>query len=321
MGGENPYGRRPVRILIATNLPESIKYVVLAHELSHFALHFPLIWIGQVIEEQSWAIPELETLYRARLHNNSQSIPGLLEDEANELAVQFVIPPPFFPVRRLAEVVFERDRPLTARELIWKFLQSQFPESPHAEASWGSLDASRKEAHTDTTEIPKGGSSGGKSLFECMLNAAIRIEERQKISRLAQKEMKKMFNEIQSVLNETGEFDAQRKAIKALLNTGISEGTAHPAYSSWDGNDVFCREILAPISGGSASARIPLRPSRTNISGRFSGKWDYLLDKDSPHRTIAQWKKHCKEECEFVLYKLESWEKHNWRGNGKFQNH
>ena len=82
----------PLVIHIRATLP-GLKYIVLAHELAHFTLHFPLLYCGQLIEQLAWSVPELELAYYSIMMRHLHGDPTLIEHDANIFASYFLIPP------------------------------------------------------------------------------------------------------------------------------------------------------------------------------------------------------------------------------------
>jgi len=81
-----------VAILVSSDLDEGQRAVVLAHELGHYFLHFPLLHTAQFVRNHSSRRPELEVLWAAML---TELLPGgvaTLEAQANLFASTLIAP-------------------------------------------------------------------------------------------------------------------------------------------------------------------------------------------------------------------------------------
>jgi hypothetical protein len=162
-----------VRICIRDDLSHRQRYAVLAHELAHYFFHFPLLLIGQMVEQAAWDAPGISVVW----HRVRRRVLGDLEDwieaQATSLAVNFIIPAQVRP-ERIAEMVMEKRRRITAEEVTWRLLQPYFPETSGRTYSWRNYEfmLEQMNADLDLVRADDGGDHG--TLFYQFLAAALR---------------------------------------------------------------------------------------------------------------------------------------------------
>lgn len=304
----------PVRILINSRLDDRLKYVVLAHELAHYVQHFPLLLAGQIVEEQSWIMPELEVYYHDLLRRDHPQLLRDVELDAFELASFFLIPPRLHPVERVASVVLEAGWNPEPALLIWRWLQPWFPESSEELLSWSRYDAIRKRAEREVQSAMRA-ENGPGSLFGCTLAAALRVEEDELSHHRVEQGVLAVLQAILSLLAMTAplDLDKAREVIRRRLSrAGEAEG---PDLQNLDelslGARSFCRELIPPLRPRDGTAffrRIPLVPASFNTTGEVGGDWRYLEQLDSsPYGTVEDWRNH-RPEYGVVLYRFETWQ-------------
>ena len=290
-----------VRILINKNLNDKLKYIVLAHELSHYCLHFEILLMGQIVEEAAWFDPQVELFYQFLL----DKYPDLLskvELDANELATFFLLPPWMYPMNKLSRVILEGGQSPSPEELIWRFLQPLFPDTEMIEYSWVNWQDMKQKMLAETTLNQQDNSS----LYGSLLNAALRRERKQMVRKEVEELLNTLFGEF--VMS----FLAANQVGLGRLPESFADDDKVSRLSEWSLNATsFLREIVPPLNFAGPHPyfpKIPLIPASYNPQGRSDEDWWYLLrGSDSPAGTITEWLNH-KEGYGLVLYRYESWQ-------------
>lgn len=316
-----------VRILINNNLDDRLKYIILAHEFSHYIHHFPLLLMGQIVEEHACTIPEIELYYQQLLNSEYPDLWHDVELDAFEFTSFFLIPAKLFPIRRLSNVILERGRNPELDVFIWRLLQSLFPDSNTARLTWTEYDKTQERAKRDiytAMSIETGGDDTilFDHLFNHVLSAVLRIEKemisRNRVSTAIDEIMKKMT----TILAKTIDMDVEdaRACIKNQVCNIVSNSktnTVNPgditALTDFGlSSSSFGREIIPPLEPSKDSfvfPRIPLIPAIFNPEGDPEGDWQYLPEQQrSPYGTVEDWRNHRKDHG-VILYRLESWQK------------
>lgn len=115
-----------VRILINNSIDNKLKYIILAHELAHYVLHFPLLFMQQYVEEMSWEIPEVELYFNLLIKGCAPDFIADIESDANQLCSYFLLPPWMSPISKISSVIMEAGSSPSVEELVWRFLQPLF---------------------------------------------------------------------------------------------------------------------------------------------------------------------------------------------------
>jgi hypothetical protein len=302
-----------VRILIQRNLDDRLKYVVLAHELAHYVLHFPMLLLSQLIEQLSWAIPELEQYYLQLISTGQPTPLEQIEEEADDLASFFLIPPWIRPLKKITGMILEGRRSPSPEEMVWRFLQPLFPEDQFAEFGWNDLDEIRARALRDSIRVASGGEDAPKSLFYRMLGAILRVEKGM-LEEITEPQPRAdwVYENMQQVLQEIGNRDPKdaRSFLKGLSDrNAFAEGNTRTDFA-WS-NASFCRELVPPLiwNGIDLYPRTPLDPALYNPAGLAEGDWKIrAYQAESPAGTLQEWREW-KPDHGLVLYRLESWQR------------
>jgi len=304
-----------VRILVNKRLPEKLKYIVLAHELGHYLLHFPLLLILRYVEETAWSIPEIEPYCRQLLTDDPLVLQSV-EDRADEIASFFLVPAWVHPVQRMTAVISEGGVSPPPSELIWRFLQPLFPEDRFAHTTWNDLAEIRKRARRDVNRLRSTTGDQTANLFERMLVAALRVDEAGAEGvtkeRPEEEPLEPVLGAMHAVAIKVESLSAPevRRDLRTLLKgtypgpQPLSEGEFLPGLGT------FGRELVSPLGGdgGGLLQRIPLEPTIYNPQGRADGDWRLRTSPGSPVGTLAEWRKW-KPDHGVVLYRFESWQK------------
>jgi hypothetical protein len=300
-----------VRVLIRADLDNRLKYVVLCHELAHYVLHFPLLLLSETVEEASWEIPEIEELFCEALARD-QMFANAIETEADDLAVHLLIPPSAHPLGRLTPVILEGGQSPTPKELAWRFLQPQFPEDEFGNPLWRDLTEIKKQASRDTLRVSATPPANLSSLFERMLQAALRVDDSAAKDRPGQMGIDKVLQQVGTVLSDAQEMPMReaREYVRQRLigSSGVEDTEARNFLAEgW----TFCREIIPPLEwdGQSSYPRVPLTPAPHNPEGDADDDW-YVTKQGSlsPAGTVSEWR-GWKKDHGLVLYRLEAWQK------------
>ncbi|MEV6846399.1 hypothetical protein [Actinoplanes sp. NPDC051411] len=168
--GEEP--ATTVRISVRADLSDRQKYVVLAHELAHYVLHFPMLMIAKMVEQAAWSDPGTEYAWYRLQSRVLGPLSTWIEPQATCLASNLILAPRFSP-RALADVVFEKGRAVTREELAWRFLRSYFPETADRDYGWRNYDQMIEHMESDLNFVAGRDESNLDTLFYQFLAAVI----------------------------------------------------------------------------------------------------------------------------------------------------
>jgi hypothetical protein len=274
-----------VDIRLRAALPPELKYVTLAHELSHYLLHFPLLYCGQLVEELSWYAPPLETWFGEIVSEHIGEGLSDLERDANTFTSYFLIPPRY-DTAQMASLIFEGDRPPTPEELAWRFLQPLFPDRTAAQYSWRNLDEMR-DAVTTETALASINAAEPDTLYFTALQALLRRETpdaadlREAVQSRVKLVYDRVFAELEDATDRDGTIDP------AVLLNRISGRRKEPVIGTELGAS---RQLLAPRSGKATqdTRRLPLAPRSSRDRAMVSGRWLRVDAADQP-RPVAAW--------------------------------
>lgn len=302
-----------VRILINSDLDYKLKYIILAHELSHYCLHFPILLIGQIVEETSWTIPEFELYYFELLTKYSQDFLEILESDANQLASFFLLPPWMYPLERLSNVILEGGAAPSPEELVWRFLQPLFPDTACQEFSWINWQQMKEkmllEVNTTLNERET------QSIYTSILDAALRREREENLRKRVDKLVERITEQIVQAFMLTNQLESAeaRDYIVSLMDSKKVrvKPNSHSLSELGFHKTSFLKEIVPPIAHSETSSlfpKIPLIPAIYNEEGQKAGDWLYLpKGLDSPAGTVGEWLKH-KHGYGLALYRYETWQ-------------
>jgi Zn-dependent peptidase ImmA (M78 family) len=261
-----------VTIYINSDLPTQLKYVVLAHEIAHYVLHFPILLAGQMSEQASWFRPHIECAYH-QLFSGFFGDGQQLEEQADALASYLLFPPQvattFFGVP-----IMERSRVLTPEEITWRALADFFPERSSVEYSWHNWEEMNRQADRELQRGDGFNDLSDRTLYRSMLRATVRREADE-------------FADSSGALNRHVEdFWAQINDIDPRTVCVVAhaiELTAAQIDSTPD-----ARNILPPVVGSVVDARrIPLVPA---VRHKINGEWTCVLDPSGPSYGLDEWR-------------------------------
>ena len=269
----------PVVIHISQDLPDQLKYVALAHEVAHYALHFPIILAERITEQLSWLVPHARCVYADQFEHYFGDGSGL-EEQADLLAGHLLIPPQI-QLTNLQRVVSEVGgiRPygnggqVTDEELAWRLLAEYFPERSFAQHSWQNYDEMRDLAQRELAWARSANDTGDVTMYRMMLRAALSRE-----SPGAQRKSRDLVTAIHefwdSVANGSWIFaPCSRDHDKQLSLAEVGHRGV-----DW--------QVRGPLSATREQMRrIPLVPK----SARTTSQWVNVLDLARPAASVAEW--------------------------------
>lgn len=275
-----------VTIRLRRNLPTSLRYVILAHELSHYLLHFPLLVAGQIAEQLSWSDPGYEQRYRSHI---AACIPGGLpavEASANYFA-SYLLLPAWLDNSSVSDHIVEGTQCLSRAEMNWRLLQPLFPDGTPVR-SWTDR-ATRAAAMRDELALYRSlNDLEGTTLYEIMVAAVNgRLSKHAAATR-------------REVLEGVG-----RLYDRVADDIGASDFEPDPGSATVDPDrqdTSLVREILPalrPEGPPARSPRLPLVPA--GQGGRPSTEWYAVTLPHDPPRTVAEWRASHPAEA-VVLY-------------------
>lgn len=300
----SPSGECEVRILIASSLPAELKRVVLAHELAHYALHFPLVYGAQLVEEISWDIPELQLVYRSILASRFRRGLHDLEEDADRFAAHCLIPPMYLPLGRMASVTLEMGRQPTGAELAWRFLQPLFPESGLTTYSWRNWDEMLSRAQREMAFVKDLSIAEADDLYLRMLLATLENEAGGRNRKRMVEGVQECWSELTRVLESLEVASTPAEVRAALTGYGDwedgSEGELFPEFG-------HRRELLPPLDETEGMFPVvPLAPADRNKTGAKQGLWQQLNEPSSP-RPLVEWRAATADHG-VMLYFPETWQ-------------
>lgn len=278
-------------------LPPALRYVVLAHELAHFVLHFPLLLVAQLVEQIAWELPVTEEVWEARL---ALMLPSHeeLERNADQLAVNLLIPPRWFPLERVTQHMMQTGfGSPDPRHLIWHFLQAVFPDTAGMEYSWHNWEEHERRA-AEQTEGEHDVPLDAQTLFGRMLVAALANEDgsatelQERVGTAVAETCQGMLETLDELVasDEDGR-DARADELLEELASPRTAPTLPDELRSLAGD----RELVPAADGRPRARRLPLIPARG--AGR---RWVCPL-RDEPSTDLAGWQERCPERA-LVLY-------------------
>ena len=301
-----------VRILINKYLNDKLKYIVLAHELSHYCLHFEMLLMGQIVEEAAWFDPQVEIFYQSLLHKHAGLI-SKMELDADELASFFLLPPWMYPMKKLSDDMFEAGQSPSPEELAWRFLQPLFPDSEMQEYSWANWSAMKQKMVNEMADVAFN-QHDNSSLYASLLRAALRRERGETAREEVEDLLTQLFEEFVlrlMMLTQPGP-GSNPENIERLVATLTDEDQSLKLSELGLNATDFLKEIVPPLNFSGSHPwfpKIPLVPASYNPEGRRDGDWWYLpRGSDSVAGTVTEWLTH-KNGYGLVLYRYESWQR------------
>jgi hypothetical protein len=268
-----------VRILISSEFDDQLKYVLLAHEFSHYIHHFPLLLMGQTVEEQAWTIPEIELYYQQLLNSDYPDLWHDVELDAFEFTSFFLIPAKLFPIRRLSNVILERGQNPDPGVFIWRILQPFFPDSDIARLTWAEYDKMQEKAKWDIlSAMATTVDSDDSNLFRNVLSAALRVENdllsRDRVSTAIAEITKKMTIILAKIV------DMDVEGARAYIKNQVYDIVSNSKTNTVDPEDItaltdfglssssFGREIIRTVERFTCFSENPFNPSHFQPRGR-----------------------------------------------------
>lgn len=263
-----------VAIVVAKELPVELKYFVLAHELAHYALHFPLIYAAQEAEQLAWLRPSLDRAFNSIVE---RVLPDrqILEDAANELASYAVLPEWY---DRNFDFILDVDRTPTTAQMMWGALQSFFPDT--RENNDFTMFRTRAEMlereGRELVRAARPDSAHPGSIYETVLAAALRRAQRS-----AEVRNHKISTSIHDVVQEwRGAANSEVDLVTSGNSNSAQQVHLMPADPRPD------RTLTPPLAPRNEEARRwPIVPTNSKLS-----QWRSVLDPALPARDIAEWR-------------------------------
>jgi hypothetical protein len=288
-----------VGIELRRDMAPELRYVVLAHELAHFVLHFPLLLAAQLVEQASWEMPALENVWHAAL---AATLPTYeeLERNADQLAVNLLIPPRYFPLRQVSAVHSVGGYgPPDPHHLVWHFLQGLFPNTAEQSYSWVNWDEHERRAAAQVAgQLDE--DLGGQGLYDRMLGAGLANERgdtaglQTAVGKAVAQIASSTFDAV-TELGGLGPADQAQRAAALIRTSGASTAPHLPRDLS---GLAASREILAPQrQADHPPKRLPLVPTR----GGRRLIWRSPV-REEPAADLATWQAREPERA-IVLYR------------------
>ncbi|WP_406107546.1 ImmA/IrrE family metallo-endopeptidase [Micromonospora globbae] len=274
----------PVHVTINKDLPPTMKYTVLAHELAHYVLHFPLLLASQIVEQLSWSHPSLRWRFEQELALLGDH--GKLEEQANWFA-SYLLVPPWYNYNNIAKNTIMGRRPIEAAELAWAFLQPYFPETMSTIHSWRNLEQSLARANRDIQQAQGVNSVNAQTLYLAMLSATLERSDPAVPEAVAQmtQTIVDLWNALPRLVSEAsalGEAHSGQHPPSNILDSGLSD-----------------RKRLPPLMRSSGEAPgLPLVPTRRGPGKR---KWLNVIDPGAKARFLEEWRQDF-PELAMILY-------------------
>lgn len=257
-----------VIILINDDLSEKLKYVVLAHELAHYVVHFPIILSGQLVDQLAWAEPTLELTYSDLFFQHFQD-GRVLEEQANLLASYMLIPPKY-KLAEMAHLALENSQNVSPEDLAWRFIQPFFPETSGMRYSWHNWDEMRQRAVRDIERVDGINAMNATTIYQAMLKSTL------------ERETHELSSQTSEAVYEF--WDTLPVALAARNHAIAGRISQMPTLDSVN----VSRQILEPkIRGRSNPPRRPIAPF---TKSRAPHLWRSVLDLSAPPRTVEEWR-------------------------------
>lgn len=261
-------------ISINRALPESLRYVVLSHELAHFALHFPVLLLGQLVDQLAWRVPARQAAFNLRMAECFNTL-AVFEEDANEFASLLLAPPRLDP-EWVTSILYEAGARVEPGEVIWRLLQGLFPETQAMEYSWHNYTQMRARARRETGSILGINSTDAGSLYEAMLSAAISRD-----TAVSRKRREGVNEGIDLLLSSAHRFLAEDVAATVDLPSESESLTG--TLDAYIDSPVLMSP-LGPVEGV-PTPRLPLVPfGSPNVD-----RWQSVLHPNSPPASLETW--------------------------------
>lgn len=293
----------PVGVFLRGDLPDDLKYLVLAHELSHYALHFPLLYLGALVDDIARSVPEAAATFEAAVATHIDH--NALERQADHFMSHFLIPARY-DVQRLAGVFSEMGRQPSAAEWVWRFLQPLLPGAVDEGITWRNLEAMTTLAAEDLAALD----DAPTTLYARVLKAAVeRVEglEHDPGNAIAAglDELQATFDEITRIVTSMDNEEA-----RAVLRQRMAKETSDISASSPRDMQLDRYELLPAVAleSGQLARAIHLVPAADNPGGNEAGRWVDRHHPDQPAETIPGWRELLYDDVAIRLYRQEAWQ-------------
>lgn len=297
----------PVAVFLRHDLPDGLKYIVLAHELAHYTFHFPLLYLGALIDDLARLVPEAAPVFDAAVARYVDR--DALENQADHLASAFLIPA-MYDLNQFADMYMEvgrRGGP-SARELAWRFLQPLIPGAVDEAITWRNVEQMSELAAKDLTAL----ADAPTSLYARMLKATVErmdgarhdpdhhIEE-------GLAGLQETFDRISTIVTTFG-VDGARVVL--LEEIAESEAAPVPASVPDDMHPERYDELApaVPLPAGVLARALHLVPASSNPDGDRNGAWLDRHHPDEPPLTIDGWRDLLEDDVVLRLYRHEAWQ-------------
>ena len=289
----------PIAVFLHEDLPSELKYVVLAHEISHYTLHFPVLHLGAVVDDIARLVPELGLAFRLAAARYIDA--DLMEDQADHLASSFLIPPRY-DLRWLSDIYAESGGPVSAEEHAWRFLRPLFPDTEEP-IGWSNLEEMRARARYDLDA----GAGEPTSLFRRMLRAMVlRMRDHETPIDMpfadGYVKLKAEIEDLTGLCLERGP-----EAARELLAGQI----AHPDIAAFPAEVAGDRYELRPPRidlHGRLAQSVHLIPAVDNARAEDEGMWVDRHDPTGDSATLEGWLTLVDHSVALRVYRHEAWQ-------------
>ncbi|WP_157017390.1 ImmA/IrrE family metallo-endopeptidase [Cryptosporangium arvum] len=241
-----------VRVLIQSALTTAHKHAVLAHELAHYVLHFPILYLRQLIEQASWSDARFESAY-TEAYSEAFPNPPDIEADASYFASYLLVPR--WVNEEFASLVWEENRSPTAYELAWRFLQPLLA-ADDGQPGWQSLERVRGESAGEKSVWSDLNAQGLDDLYATMVAALAGRESAH--SEQVRDSVVTGMQRLESLLQDRLDGSTMGAVRKRSDGTAAIEGTEiSPA-----------RRVYPPLAAdGRADRRFPIVPVKLTAAG------------------------------------------------------
>jgi hypothetical protein len=298
----------PFGIFLRGDLPDGLKYIVLAHELSHYAFHFPLLYLGALVDDLSRGVPEARPIFEAAATEHLDR--NALEFQADAFASNFLIPPRY-DVAALSRIYNEMGRAPSPAELAWRFLQPLIPGAQREPVGWSNLSRMIATATDDLASID----DAPETLYARMLRATVaRVEGHghDPDGRVARgfDALQETFETITDAVFEAKALAGPRSG-RATLAARLSvsdQATADAPFPDDMRGDRYTSLAPLRLRPGQLARAIHLVPAPSNPAGDRAGEWTDRHHLEEGPYTIAKWRTLLEDDVAIRLYRHESWQ-------------
>jgi len=292
-------GAGQVGVFLRSDLPADLKYVVLAHELSHYTLHFPMLHRGAVVEDIGRLIPEVRVAFRASVDEHLGA--NLLEEHADVLTSNFLLPPGY-DLKRLVEVYMETGGRVSASELAWRQLQPLIPGAVNERFGWSNYNRMRELAKQDLLNVD----DAPATIYARMLRAAVFYLDGD-VAALSERvadglsRVERDLDEVTGLVRKLGP-EAARSALAQSPETLKSYGLpADLAASRYEFRPTRCPGDELPLT-------VHLVPAPGNARARDDRDWIDRHHPDGERATLEEWADLVPDDVALRVYRDEAWQ-------------